>query len=212
MKNKFMYLMTLVLAFSIVLIPSTVKAEVQATGLKEIIDDEVKIFGEADGYQEQVEALKNMDLGDYSEEKGKVNVYLFRGNSCGHCFDAVMFFASIAKDYQDKFNLIGYEVWNNKDNSDLMQQVADKLGDEVGGVPYIVIGKKSWNGYTDSYGDEIKKEIDKQYKVKESKRYDVMKSFDSSEKSSSNDVVSLLVIILVTGGIVAGVIFTRKNA
>lgn len=212
MKNKFMYLMTLVLAFSIVLIPSTVKAEVQATGLKEIIDDEVKIFGEADGYQEQVEELKNMDLGDYSEEKGKVNVYLFRGNSCGHCFDAVMFFASIAKDYQDKFNLIGYEVWNNKDNSDLMQQVADKLGDEVGGVPYIVIGKKSWNGYTDSYGDEIKKEIDKQYKVKESKRYDVMKSFDSSEKSSSNDVVSLLVIILVTGGIVAGVIFTRKNA
>lgn len=213
MKNRLMYLMSLVLVFSIILIPTTAKAEVKATGLKDIIDDEVKIFGESDSYKDQVEELKNIDLGDYSEKKGKVNVYLFRGSSCGHCFDAVVFFASIAKEYQDKFNLIGYEVWGNKDNNKLMEEVADKLGDDVGGVPYIVVGKKSWNGYTDSYGDEIKAEINKQYKIKSSKRYDVMKTFgDSDDESSSNDVISLIIILLVTGGIVAGVILTRKNA
>lgn len=212
MKNRLMYLMSLVLVFSIILIPVTAKAEVEATGLKDIIDDEVKVFGEASGYEDKVEELKNVDLGDYTEKKGKVNVYLFRGSSCGHCFDAVVFFAGMAKEYQDKFNLIGYEVWGNKYNNKLMEEVADKLGDDVGGVPYIVVGKKSWNGYTDSYGDEIKAEINKQYKIKSSKRYDVMKTFDKKDKSSSNDVVSLIIILLVTGGIVAGVILTRKNA
>ncbi len=212
MKNRLMYLMSLVLVFSIILIPVTAKAEVEATGLKDIIDDEVKVFGEAGGYEDQVEDLKNVDLGDYTEKKGKVNVYLFRGSSCGHCFDAVVFFAGMTKEYQDKFNLIGYEVWGNKDNNKLMEEVADKLGDDVGGVPYIVVGKKSWNGYTDSYGDEIKAEINKQYKIKSSKRYDVMKTFDEKDKSSSNDVISLIIILLVTGGIVAGVILTRKNA
>ena len=212
MKNRLMYLMSLVLVFSIILIPVTAKAEVEATGLKDIIDDEVKVFGEASGYEDKVEELKNVDLGDYTEKKGKVNVYLFRGSSCGHCFDAVVFFAGMTKEYQDKFNLIGYEVWGNKDNNKLMEEVADKLGDDVGGVPYIVVGKKSWNGYTDSYGDEIKAEINKQYKIKSSKRYDVMKTFDEKDKSSSNDVISLIIILLVTGGIVAGVILTRKNA
>ena len=117
MKNRIIYLMAPLFAISLFFIPNCVKADIEATGLKAVIDDEVKVFGEAEGYADQVEELKNTDLGDYSEKKGKVNVYLFRGSSCGHCFDAVKFFASIAKDYQDKFNLISYEVWGNKDNS-----------------------------------------------------------------------------------------------
>ena len=211
MKKKLGYLMTPLLAISMFLVPNYVKADIEATGLKAVIEDEVKVFGNAEGYSDRVEELKNTDLGDYKEEKGKVNVYLFRGSSCGHCFDAVEFFAGIAKDYQDKFNLVSYEVWGNKDNSELMEQVAKKLGDDVGGVPYIIVGKKSWNGYTDSYGEEIKTEIDKQINKDKADRYDVMKEFKNKD-NSSNDVVALLLIIIVTAGIVTGVIFTRKNA
>ena len=36
-----------------------------------------------------------------------------------------------------------------------MEKVAEKLGDEVSGVPYIVIGKKSWSGYASDYDEEI---------------------------------------------------------
>lgn len=212
MKKKLIYLMTPLLAVALFLIPNYVNADVEATGLKAVIDDEIKIFGGEESYADEVEKLKNADLGDYAEEKGKVNVYLFRGSSCSHCFDAVVFFAGMAKEYQDKFNLISYEVWGNKDNSTLMEEVAKKLGDEVGGVPYIVVGKKSWNGYTDSYGEEIKSEITKQAKKDEADRYDVMKKIGNDDSSSSNDVLSLIIIILVTAGIVTGVIFTRKNA
>lgn len=212
MKSKIKYLMTLVLVLSIFVIPNAVKAEAESTGLKEIIEDEIQIFGSADGYADQVEELKKTDLGDYEESKDKVNVYLFRGSSCGHCFDAVKFFASIAKEYGDKFNLIGYEVWSNQDNSKLMESVAKKLGDEVGGVPYIIVGKKSWNGYTDSYGDEIKTAIKNEFKKDAKDRYDVIGNVSSKDKEdSSSDIVALIIIILVTAGIVTGIVFTRKN-
>ena len=39
-----------------------------------------------------------------------------------------------------------------------MNDAANEIGDsEVSGVPYIVIGKKSWSGYAASYDDEMNK-------------------------------------------------------
>lgn len=214
MKKNLVFMIIAVFTLSFIAIPSKVSAKVEVTGLKDVIDEEVELFQNADGYGEQVDQLKNADLSNYSENKDKVNVYLFRGNTCGHCFDAVVFFSSIVEEYGDRFNLIAYEVWGNQDNSEVMNAVASKLGDEVGGVPYIVVGNKSWNGYTDSYGDEIKKAIDKEYKKDPSDRYDVIKKIgkNTKSKSSSNDVVSLLIIILVTAGVVAGIVYARKHS
>ncbi len=214
MKKNLIFIMVAVFTLSLIAIPSKVNAKVEVTGLKDVIDDEVELFKDADGYSEQVEQLKNTDLSNYSESKDKVNVYLFRGNTCGHCFDAVVFFSSIVAEYGDRFNLIAYEVWSNKDNSEVMNAVASKLGDEVGGVPYIVVGNKSWSGYTDSYGDEIKKAIDNEYKKDASDRYDVIKKIGKNTKSesSSDDVVSLLIIILVVAGVVAGIVYARKHS
>ena len=76
--------------FSVILIPSNVFAKQEVTNLKQTIDDEINVFSSADGYEEYVNQLKSIDLGDYSDSKDKVNVYLFRGSSCSHCFDAVV--------------------------------------------------------------------------------------------------------------------------
>lgn len=199
--------------FAIILIPSNVFAKQEVTNLKQTIDDEINVFSSADGYEEYVNQLKSIDLGDYSDSKDKVNVYLFRGSSCSHCFDAVVYFANIAKEYGQYFNLKAYEVWQNEDNSNLMKSVADKLGDEVNGVPYIVIGKKTWSGFTDSYGEEMKKEIKEQYDKDSSKRYDIMKHINSKESSStSSDVIALIVILLVVGAITGGIVVARKKA
>jgi len=56
-----------------------------------------------------------------------------------------------------------YEVWYNKDNAELMENVADSRGEDVRGVPYIIIGKKSWNGFTSLYEDEMLSEIKRVY-------------------------------------------------
>lgn len=212
MKQKIMYLTITAFSFALLFLPSTVNAEVEITGLKEVVDEEIQLFKDADGYSEAVEELKNMDLSNYKESDEKVNVYLFRGSSCGHCFDAVTFFASIAGEYGDYFNLRSYEVWSNTDNSDLMNKVGEKLGDEVSGVPYIVIGKKSWSGFTDSYGDEIKSEIKSQYEKDKSDRYDILtETNQKSNDSTSNDIIAIIIIILVVGGITTGIIMARKN-
>lgn len=207
------YLLLLVAVFSLLLIPSNVNAETTVTGLKEAVEEEIELFGSAEGYEDAVEQLKNYDLSSYEESDEKVNVYLFRGSSCSHCFDAISYFASIADEYGKYFNLRTYEVWSNTENAELMEEIGTKLGDDVSGVPYIVVGEKSWSGFTESYGEEIIEEIKTQYDKDESERYDIInESTNNSSSSSSSDVIALIIILLVTAGIVTGVVVTRKKA
>lgn len=213
MKQKFLYLLVAVISFAVVFSPKVVSAEVKVTNLQEAVDEEIQVFGSAGGYEEYVDKLKEADLSNYKEDKKKVNVYLFRGSSCSHCLDAVVYFSSIVGDFGEYFNLKSYEVLANSDNSDLMQKVASKLGDEVSGVPYVVIGNKSWSGFTDSYGDEMKEVIKEQYDKDSKDRYDVMKKLDSKEDSSvAGDIISVIVILLVVGAITFGIIVARKKA
>lgn len=160
--------------------------------------------------------MKEADLSEYKESDDKVNVYIFRDSTCSHCLDAVAHFASIAKDEGKYFNVKTYEVWSNSDNNDLMNDAANEIGDsEVSGVPYIVIGKKSWSGYAASYDDEMMKEIKSEYNKDKSKRYDVIKAVNgeaTGEKSSiAGDVISVVIIIAVIGLITYGIISARKK-
>ncbi len=40
-----------------------------------------------------------------------------------------------------------------------MEEVVKVRGDNIGGVPYIIIGNKSWNGFTEDMGSEMIDEI-----------------------------------------------------
>ena len=94
---------------------------------------------------------------------GKAIIYFFRGEGCSHCAEAEAWFESIEPEYGDYFKVIDYETWYNKDNAKLMQEVAKSRGEEVKGVPYIIIGNKSWNGFTESYEQEIINELKTNY-------------------------------------------------
>ena len=214
MKNKLVFLVVSVFGLTLFVTPNMVSAKTETTDLKETVKEEIELFKSADGYEDYVKQLEEADLSNYEESKDKVNVYFFRGSTCSHCFEATVFFANIAKEYGQYFNLKAYEVWSNNDNAALMEKVGNKLGDDVSGVPYIVIGKKSWTGYASSYDDEIKSEIKSQYDKKVSDRDDVVKNLNvkDSTSSSSSDVVALLIIVLAVAGITTGIVYTRKNA
>lgn len=96
---------------------------------------------------------------------GKVVVYLFRGEGCPHCTDAENWLESIKEEYGYMFIVKDYEVWYDTDNAELMKKVAKSRDENVGGVPYIIIGNKSWNGFTESYEDEMISEIKKVYEL-----------------------------------------------
>ena len=148
----------------------------------------------------------------FAEDNSEVTVYFFRGQGCSHCAETEEWFESIEEEYGSRFKIVDYETWYDEDNANLMQKVAKVRGEEeqATGVPYIIIGDKSWIGFTDEYKDEIISQINKLYEQEESERYDVMKYVKSGksakkDKSAASDVVSLILILVVCGGIVFGI-------
>lgn len=89
------------------------------------------------------------------ENKDPITVYIFRGDGCGYCHQALEYFESIDEKYGDYFNLIGYEV-STADNQELWKAVGEHFGDEIGSIPYIVVGDAYHAvGFQESVGKEI---------------------------------------------------------
>lgn len=151
------------------------------------------------------------------ETDNRVKLYFFRGEGCPHCADAEEFFNSIQEEYGQYFKIIDYETWYNEENAELLQKVGEVRDEEIGGVPYILIGNKSWSGYATDYDEEIKATIKSEYEKNPSDRYDIMeyvngKKTDEKEDNQASDVLALIAILVVVGGIVAGVVVARKKA
>ena len=154
-----------------------------------------------------------------NEESNEVRIYMFRGEGCPHCEEAIEWLNSIESDYGSKFQLISYEVWNNTDNSEFMQKVAKVRGESPSGVPYILIGDKTWYGFDESYKSEILNEIDAEYKQDIKDRYDILeyvKSGKAPKKSSesevdTNSLITLVIVVAVIGGIAGGTYYVTKK-
>ncbi len=153
-------------------------------------------------------------------EDNKAIVYFFRGEGCPHCQEAEEWFDSIKEEYGSKFKIVDYETWYNSDNAELMKKVAEVRGESetATGVPYIIIGDKSWVGFAESsMADEIKAQIDSVYDQPVEERYDVISLVDSGatpaaeEKSNGKDVVALLAILVVVGGVCFGIYKARQS-
>lgn len=198
---------------SLVFIPDRVSASSVVTNFKETINEEISIFKDVEGFEEYIDVLENADLSNYKESNDKINIYIFRGDSCGFCLKAVSYFASILPEYGKYFNLITYEVWGNTDNASLMQEVASTFNETVDGVPYIVIGDKTFNGYSEQMNSEIEAQIKKMYNEK--KPYDVMKNLgkkiDANENSSNILLWIFQIVSLIGIGVIIYINIKNKN-
>lgn len=147
-------------------------------------------------------------------EKEKINVYFFHGDGCPHCEEASKFFDSIQEEYGKYFNLVKYEVWYDEDNSELMNQVAEYFGQEASGVPYIIIGNKTWNGYSSDYDQEIKNYIMDEYNKDVNKRYDVMEFIKTGKKAEKkeNDFLPTFLILVGVAGVSLLIVYARKKS
>lgn len=180
-----------------------------------------------------VNALEKPKVTDHE----KINIYIFRGNGCGHCHNAVTYFYGLGDEFKDYFNVVLYEVWYNEANSSLGKAVANELGKTFSGVPFIVVGDTSFGGFGDGTGLEIIEEAldayqDDKYtdivaKVQKSKKYEVtQENIDQAaysegitdveptiiEEESSNDTIVVSIIFLVfIGGFGALIYSSRKK-
>ena len=167
----------------------------------------------ADGEEETAEG----DAASVSEQSKEVKVYLFRGEGCPHCQEAEEWFASIEEEYGNLFEVVDYETWYDSNNAELMQKVAEARGETAEGVPYIIIGNKSWSGFTESYESEMIAQIQSEYEVDVNDRYDALKGIDGKnsnkkeEKNTGSDVLALIIILVVVAGVCFGVYKARNT-
>lgn len=119
---------------------------------------------------------KDVNIENVVREDNKVNIYFFWGNGCPHCALEFAFFESIKEKYGDYYNLYTFETWYNEENAKLIYTFAESMGDKVTGVPYTIIGDKSFTGFGDKYKNDFINAIEKQHK----NSYDVY--FDKIKK------------------------------
>lgn len=153
--------------------------------------------------------------GENTESK-EVKLYFFRGEGCSHCAEAEAWFESIEEEYGSYFEIVDYETWYNQENAELMQKVAEARGEEAQGVPYIIIGNKSWNGFTESYTPEMLEQIKSEFEKDVNDRYDIIKLLPEIKKekekdTTGSDIFALIIILVVVGGICFGVYKARSK-
>lgn len=168
-----------------------------------------------------------------NEDSKKVKLYFFHGDGCPHCAEAEEFFDSIKDEYGDKFEVVAYEVWYDTDNNELLQKIGEARDESISGVPYILIGDKSWSGYASSLDDEIIEAIKSEYDKDVADRYDIMNYVDGSkgnpkalgddsssdsnnsttvkDEKKSNDALAIVIMLVVAAGIGYGVVVARKK-
>lgn len=158
-------------------------------------------------------------------EKDPINFYIFYGSTCGHCQKLHNYTATLEKDktINSKFRIVDYEVWGDKNNSDLMTKVGSYFNFNVDGVPFYVIGDQYFTGFSEeSSPEKIVKAINEEYS--DSKYVDVVAGIQNgsikvdstgsntqTEKNKKNDVVGY-VILGITAAVVVAILFGRSNA
>ena len=79
--------------------------------------------------------------------KEKVKLYFFHGDGCPHCAEEEKFLKKAVNKHDIK--IVEYEVWHNKDNQVLMEEVKNKYNITTNGVPLTIIGNTYKIGYTE---------------------------------------------------------------
>jgi len=89
-----------------------------------------------------------------------VNLYLFWGDGCPHCAKEKEFLNKLVKKDKD-IVLHSYEIWKDDVGRAKFVEASEKLGVEINGVPFLIIGDKYVTGYIsdETTGKEIERLI-----------------------------------------------------
>lgn len=149
----------------------------------------------------------------YETSDNKPNVYLFRGKGCHNCHNLMSMLASIISEYGKYFNFVSYEIYNNKDNNNLMSKVSDFLGANADGVPFLIIGDDYFVGYGTSLDEQIKEKLKSYYESED--RYDVFEAMEKAENDSNNQLNKVykntITWMIIVNVVVLGAVFIKTT-
>lgn len=135
------------------------------------------------------------DFSNYTESDDKITIYFFRGKGCKFCRAFLSYLNDIVPEYGKYFNVVAYDVWNDRNSDKLLDEVSEFLNQPSEGIPYAIIGDTVFNGYSTDYDEAIKEAIKKEYNKK--KRYDVL--FEMKESKENENKVDFTPVYVTCG-------------
>ncbi len=173
-KSKLIILVFALVAFLLPLNVNATKRQVEDKEKKEVeyVKEDLKNVLDSEGIKYSF---------DHNDNNAQATVVLFRGAGCSHCHEFLEYVVStLIPKYGDKVKYEIYEVWNNEGNRDLFTKVANYMGTEAGGVPFIIIGDNFFEGFAQGMDPEITGAIDEE--IINNKKVDVVKEAIEYEK------------------------------
>lgn len=141
------------------------------------------------------------DLSNYKETEDQITIYMFRGDRCAYCQSFLKFLNDNINEYGKYFKLVSFEVWHNENNAALMGEVADHFGKSIKGVPFIIIGDKTFQGYTSSYDTEILETITNYYNNKKTYKDEVKNFLVDKEENTTGAAITIIVVLAAVAGV-----------
>ena len=86
-------------------------------------------------------------FGNIFAQDNVANLYLFWREGCPHCEKERAFLPKLQEKYGDKLVIQQFEIWNNKKNLNILQEVTKNFDTPVNGVPLTLIGDEKIVGY-----------------------------------------------------------------
>ena len=77
----------------------------------------------------------------------KTNLYFFWGDGCPHCAKEKSYLEEITNN-NTNLKLETFEIYKNKENSELLKKIATKMNISIDGVPILIIGDKHYIGFS----------------------------------------------------------------
>lgn len=90
--------------------------------------------------------------------KEQVNLYLFWGDGCPHCEEEQQYLKELEKEF-DTLKITKYEVWNNKENKEFLNKIAQATNKTLTGVPVTIIGQTIIPGFSESTKQQLRRTI-----------------------------------------------------
>jgi glutaredoxin len=85
----------------------------------------------------------------FANPRGSLDVYIFYGDGCPHCKKEEKYL----KLYEEKYanlNIHRFEVYYNDENMQLFGRIAEEMGADVSGIPFLIIGDEYIVGFDET--------------------------------------------------------------
>jgi thiol-disulfide isomerase/thioredoxin len=93
-------------------------------------------------------------------EPKPVTIHFFWAPNCPHCAEARPFLADLHFRYP-LVRVKEYEIWGNRENFELLQQLAQRAGGGALSTPAIAVGDRLWFGFSPALGEEIEAAVER---------------------------------------------------